>query len=224
MKRLNHFKCSSIGKGPADCNPPAPTSAERPAGRQSDRLIADQLRKTCFSGAACEKIEDGSGCFVHGLPWPLRMGVFLMSTDAISGAPMDWLPPPESVSSPECREVRGDGGATGVFTKSDRFHLINGILVAKNQPGYPPHAAACDTTHLALQSFLPAGWYIRVGKPLQLLAYVWAGELRSSNFASQNPYFSSVLTAAHPKSVVTSFYGTNFGIPGYLTLIPVNLS
>jgi hypothetical protein len=37
----------------------------------------------------------------------------------------------------------------------------------------------------------------------------------------ENPHFSSVLTAAHPKSVVTSFYGTNFGFPGYLTLIPV---
>ncbi len=89
-----------------------------------------------------------------------------MSTDAISGAPMDWLPPPESVYRLSVEKYEAMV-ATGVFTKSDRFHLINGILVAK-MTEYPPHAAACDTTHLALQSLLPAGWYIRVGKPLRI--------------------------------------------------------
>ena len=37
--------------------------------------------------------------------------------------------------------------ASGVFTKRDRLHLINGFLVAK-MTEYPPHAAACSDCSL----------------------------------------------------------------------------
>jgi Uma2 family endonuclease len=89
-----------------------------------------------------------------------------MSTAAISSTMMDWLPPPESVYRLSVEKYEAMV-ATGVFTKSDRVHLINGILVAK-MTGYPPHAAASDATRLALESFLPGGWYIRGDKPLRI--------------------------------------------------------
>ena len=57
--------------------------------------------------------------------------------------------------------------ASGVFTKRDRLHLINGFLVAK-MTEYPPHAAACDGVRLAIDPLLPAGWYIRSDKPLKI--------------------------------------------------------
>jgi len=57
--------------------------------------------------------------------------------------------------------------ASGVFTKRDRLHLINGFLVAR-MTEYPPHAAACDGVRLAIEALLPAGWYIRSDKPLKI--------------------------------------------------------
>ncbi len=57
--------------------------------------------------------------------------------------------------------------ASGVFTKRDRLHLINGFLVAK-MTEYPPHAAACDGVRLAIEALLPAGWYVRPDKPLKI--------------------------------------------------------
>src|SRR5271165_1573701 len=57
--------------------------------------------------------------------------------------------------------------ASGVFTKRDRLHLINGFLVAK-MTEYPPHAASCDGLRLGIEALLPAGWYVRPDKPLKL--------------------------------------------------------
>jgi Uma2 family endonuclease len=57
--------------------------------------------------------------------------------------------------------------ASGVFTKRDRLHLINGFLVAKRTE-YPPHAAACDGIRLAVEALLPTGWYVRSDKPLKI--------------------------------------------------------
>jgi Uma2 family endonuclease len=57
--------------------------------------------------------------------------------------------------------------ASGVFTKRDRLHLINGFLVAKMTED-PPHAAACDGVRLAIEALLPAGWYVRPDKPLKI--------------------------------------------------------
>ena len=57
--------------------------------------------------------------------------------------------------------------ASGVFTKRDRLHLINGFLVAK-MTEYPPHAAACDGVRFAIEALLPTGWYVRPDKPLKI--------------------------------------------------------
>ena len=42
----------------------------------------------------------------------------------------------------------------GVFTKRDRLHLINGILVAK-MTKKPPHVIACEKTRDALMRAVP---------------------------------------------------------------------
>lgn len=57
--------------------------------------------------------------------------------------------------------------ASGVFTKRDRLHLINGFLVAKLTE-YPPHAAACEGVRQAIAPLLPPGWHLRSDKPLKL--------------------------------------------------------
>ena len=57
--------------------------------------------------------------------------------------------------------------ASGVFTKRDRLHLINGFLVAK-MTEYPPHAAACEGVRQAIAPLLPPGWHVRSDKPLKI--------------------------------------------------------
>jgi Uma2 family endonuclease len=61
-------------------------------------------------------------------------------------------------------------GASGVFTKRDRLHLINGFLVAKIGE-YPQHAAVCDASRLAIETLLPTGWYVRGDKPIRIPNY-----------------------------------------------------
>jgi Uma2 family endonuclease len=60
--------------------------------------------------------------------------------------------------------------ASGVFSKRDRFHLINGLLVSK-MAEHPPHAVVCDAIRLALESLLPNGWFVRPDKPLRISDY-----------------------------------------------------
>jgi Uma2 family endonuclease len=57
--------------------------------------------------------------------------------------------------------------SSGVFTKRDRLHLIDGILVAK-MTKKPPHVIACEKTHDALQRTVGAGWRVMVEAPVQL--------------------------------------------------------
>jgi Uma2 family endonuclease len=57
--------------------------------------------------------------------------------------------------------------ASGVFTKRDRLHLINGFLVAK-MTEYPPHAAVCEGVRQAITPLLPPGWHVRGDKPLKI--------------------------------------------------------
>jgi Uma2 family endonuclease len=56
---------------------------------------------------------------------------------------------------------------SGLFTKHDRFHLVEGLLVAKMTVN-PPHASVCGTTEAAIQAVLPGGWHLRVDKPLRI--------------------------------------------------------
>ena len=50
----------------------------------------------------------------------------------------------------------------GVFTERDRFHLINGVLVAKMTPN-SPHATADLLCRDALMAIAPDGWHVRSG-------------------------------------------------------------
>jgi len=78
----------------------------------------------------------------------------------------EWTPSPGSLYRMSIEKYEAMV-ASGLFTKRDRFELIYGLLVAK-MTEYPPHAACCDGVHLALESLLPGGWYVRVDKPLKI--------------------------------------------------------
>jgi Uma2 family endonuclease len=55
----------------------------------------------------------------------------------------------------------------GVFTKRDRLHLINGLLVTKATQG-DDHCVADELCRVALSGVVPTGWFIRSGKPVRL--------------------------------------------------------
>ncbi len=57
--------------------------------------------------------------------------------------------------------------ASGAFTKRDRLHLINGLLVAKMTQG-DAHVTADILFGNALSSLLTAGWHVRSGKPVRI--------------------------------------------------------
>jgi Uma2 family endonuclease len=84
---------------------------------------------------------------------------------AVPVAPEDpgWVPSPLYRMSLEKYEAMV---ASGVFTKRDRFHLINGYLVEKMTQN-PPHTIADDLCGQELARVLP-GWYIRAAKPIRL--------------------------------------------------------
>lgn len=56
---------------------------------------------------------------------------------------------------------------SGVLTKHDRVELIEGNLVKKMTKGLR-HCVASDCVQQALQATLPAGWFVRVEKPVRL--------------------------------------------------------
>jgi Uma2 family endonuclease len=56
---------------------------------------------------------------------------------------------------------------SGVFTKRDRFTLINGLLVAKVTKN-PPHACSTDLTADSLRKAIPAGRCVRAENPVRL--------------------------------------------------------
>ena len=56
---------------------------------------------------------------------------------------------------------------SGVFTKRDKFELIDGILVAKVTQN-DPHCTADTLCRDALQAVIPAGWHVRSDKPISL--------------------------------------------------------
>src|SRR5271165_5350788 len=75
-----------------------------------------------------------------------------------------WIPAPLYRFSLERYEELVESGA---FSKRDRFHLINGYLVAKMTQN-PPHNTADDLCGAALQRVIPPGWYIRPSKPVRI--------------------------------------------------------
>ena len=75
-----------------------------------------------------------------------------------------WVPGPPFRMSLEQYEAMVE---TGVFTERDRFHLINGVLVAKMTQN-SPHATADLLCRDALMAIAPDGWHVRSDKPVRL--------------------------------------------------------
>ena len=57
--------------------------------------------------------------------------------------------------------------ASGVFSGRERFHLINGFLVAKMTQN-DLHATADELCGDALSRAIPAGWHLRAAKPIRI--------------------------------------------------------
>ena len=57
--------------------------------------------------------------------------------------------------------------ASGTFKARDRFHLINGYLVAKMTKN-PPHVVADELCGGALLRIIPAGWHLLTANPIRL--------------------------------------------------------
>jgi Uma2 family endonuclease len=75
-----------------------------------------------------------------------------------------WTPSPLYRMSLDKYEALVD---SGIFTPSDRLHLINGLLVAKMTQNNP-HCTADDLCGVALDRVIPPGWYVRAAKPVRL--------------------------------------------------------
>jgi Uma2 family endonuclease len=80
-----------------------------------------------------------------------------------AGEPV-WVPGPPFRMSLEQYEAMVE---TGVFTERDKFHLINGVLVAK-MTQKDPHCTADTLCRDELMRVSPAGWHVRSDKPVRL--------------------------------------------------------
>jgi Uma2 family endonuclease len=137
-----------------------------------------------------------------------------------------WMPPPESIYRLSVEQYEAMIAA-GVFTKRDRFHLINGLLVAK-MTEYPPHASSCDAVQAGLPPVLPPGWYVRMGNPLRIPSR--SSEREPDAAVARGSYRDHALRQAGPPDVamvvevadsslnedrgLTSVYGGG-GVPVY---------
>jgi Uma2 family endonuclease len=59
--------------------------------------------------------------------------------------------------------------ASGALSKDDRFELIEGTLVAKMTKN-PPHSTGSELCGDAIRRLLPAGWHVRIEKPVRIPA------------------------------------------------------
>ena len=89
-----------------------------------------------------------------------------MSTPSttVTPATSEWVPSPLHRLSLEQYEAIVE---SGVFTARDRFHLINGFLVARRTRN-DPHCTADELCGAALGRAIPDGWHIRSAKPARL--------------------------------------------------------
>ncbi len=93
------------------------------------------------------------------------MSTIVPPPPTIPTADPGWIPSPLYRMTVEQYEVMV---ASGAFSKKDRFHLINGYLVAKMTQN-PPHVIADDLLGAELARIIPADrYYIRVAKPIRL--------------------------------------------------------
>ncbi len=81
----------------------------------------------------------------------------------------EWLPLPKSVYRLSVEQYE-KMVVSGVFTKHDRLHLINGMLVSK-MTKKPPHVIGCEKGRDALMRNVPAGWRVTVEAPVRIPEY-----------------------------------------------------
>jgi Uma2 family endonuclease len=92
-----------------------------------------------------------------------------MALETITPTATDWTPSPEEIYRLNVEQYEAMV-SSGLFTKRDRLHLINGILVAKVTKK-PPHVIACEKTRDALQRIVPHGWRVMVEAPVRIPLY-----------------------------------------------------
>jgi Uma2 family endonuclease len=92
------------------------------------------------------------------------MSTIIPTQPTVSAGISEWIPSPLYRMTLEKYEAMVDSGA---FSEHDRFHLINGFLVAKITQG-DPHCTADDLCGEVLAQVIPAGWYVRAAKPIRL--------------------------------------------------------
>jgi Uma2 family endonuclease len=87
-----------------------------------------------------------------------------MSTTAPTRSSSDWIPKPLARLTLDQYEAMVD---SGVFSKRDRFQLINGLLVAKVSKS-PPHVLSAKNVRDELQRLIPSGSDFRLEDPVRL--------------------------------------------------------
>lgn len=55
----------------------------------------------------------------------------------------------------------------GILTEGDRVELLDGFLLQKMTKN-EPHSAACTEIRLAIEKWIPPGWYLRLESPLRV--------------------------------------------------------
>ncbi len=92
----------------------------------------------------------------------------IVETQTIAApAASDWVPAPDSIYRLSIEQYEAMV-RSGIFTKRDRLHLINGYLVTKPMTQKPPHSTADELCGKALDRVCPSGWHVRASKPIRL--------------------------------------------------------
>ena len=80
-----------------------------------------------------------------------------------------WLPPADTIYRLSVEQYEAMV-RSGLFTKRDRLHLINGILAA-TMTKKPAHAIGREKRRDALMRIVPAGWRVTVEAPVRIPDY-----------------------------------------------------
>jgi Uma2 family endonuclease len=104
-----------------------------------------------------------------------------------------WVPSPASIYRLTVDQYEAMVAA-GLFSKRDRLHLIDGILVTKMTKN-PPQAVACELTRDSLLRILRTGWRVTTAAPIRIPEYnepepditVGRGNARDAEYRRRHP-------------------------------------
>jgi Uma2 family endonuclease len=117
--------------------------------------------------------------------------------------------------------------ASGAFSRNDRFELIEGTLLAKMTKN-PGHSTGSELCGDAIRRLLPAGWHVRIEKPVRIPARdsmpepdvsVARGEIRDYEDRDPGPEDVALVVEVSDSTVradrvLAATYGSA-GIPAY---------